>query len=148
MITNQKLVAELMTKNPVCAYPDMIMTEVADIFEEYDFHHLPVVDSEDMCIGVISKSDYLHLQDKFTRFGAGRCAKGNKRFFASLLAKEVMTPFPRSVKESDTVDAVLKVFLENKIHSLIVTSGDKFSGIITPFDLLQWLAIELKESKE
>ena len=120
------------------------MTEVAEIFENNSFHHLPVIDEDDMCIGVISKTDYLHLQDKFTRFGAGRCAKGNKRFFASLLAKEVMSPFPQSVQLDDDFQKVVDIFLKNQIHSVVVNDGDKFKGILTTYDIIEWIAEEMK----
>lgn len=44
----------IMTSNLVTSYPDMIMTEVSRIFEENDFHHLPVIDKDERCLGVIS----------------------------------------------------------------------------------------------
>jgi CBS domain-containing protein len=143
-ITNEKLsIGDLMTTHPICAFPNMIMTEVAEIFEENSFHHIPVIDEDDMCIGVISESDYLQLQDKFTKFGAGRCAKGNKRFFASLLAKEVMSPFPQSVEIDDSITKVLDIFMKNKVHSVVVNENEKFRGIITTYDIIEWLSSEI-----
>tara|TARA_B100000497_G_C7664867_1_gene400784 strand:- start:44 stop:490 length:447 start_codon:yes stop_codon:yes gene_type:complete len=144
VITNPELsIAEIMTPHPISVYPNMIMTEVAEIFDENSFHHVPVIDEDDMCIGVISKTDYFHLQDKFTKFGAGRCNKGNKRFFASLLAKEVMSPFPKSVEIKDNIQEVLDIFLQNKVHSVIVNENQKFRGIITTYDMIEWLSQEL-----
>lgn len=137
----EKTAQDIMTPQPICSYPDMIMTEVAEIFESNDFHHLPVIDTDNECIGMISKSDYYQLQDKFTKFGSGRCKKGNTRFFASLLASEVMTAFPVSVDINASMDEVNSIFLKNKIHSVVVQENGKFRGIITPYDIMELLSV-------
>lgn len=134
-IRNTKL-GTIMTRNLICSYPDMFMTEVSRIFEENEFHHLPVIDKE-VCVGVISKSDYFQLQDQFTKSKHKSAEKNNRLFFRSLLAAEVMTADPESLQVSDTIGAAMEIFLQNRVHSIIIKDDDKCVGIVTPFDILK-----------
>lgn len=131
-------VSELMTENMVTAAPKMIMTEVAEMFETYLFHHIPVID-HGKCVGVISKSDYHQLQDKFTKINKRVADISNRRLFESLIAREIMSPDVESVDENDTMDKVLEIFLQNRVHSVVVNRGTDCIGIITPYDILQYL---------
>lgn len=133
-----KSAKDIMTTNMTTSFPDMVMTEISKIFDANTFHHLPVLEGG-ICVGVISKSDYFQLQDKFTKKNIGRAEINNKMFFRSLLASEIMTPNPVCVETVDSVKKVVEIFLENRVHSVIVKEGGKCVGIITPFDILKQL---------
>jgi len=126
----------IMSENLVSAYPDMIMTEVSTIFEKYNFHHLPVINDSGVCVGVISKSDYYQLQDQFTKFNRDCANKNNKMLFRSLLASEVMSKELELLSINDTVQSALEIFLENKLHSIVIHDKGKCVGIVTPHDIL------------
>jgi len=131
-------VKDLMTINMVTAFPKMIMTEVAEMFDTYLFHHIPVID-HGVCVGVISKSDYYQLQDKFTKINKRVADITNQRLFESLIAREIMSTEIEMVEEEDTLDKALEIFLENRVHSVIVNRGKECIGILTPYDILNHL---------
>lgn len=143
--TNVQLdsIKELVTLHPITVSPFAIMTEVEQLFNENNFHHIPVVNEEKECVGIISKSDYLQLQDKFTRWDLDRINISNKRFMRSLIAQEVMTENPTCLDLEASMDDVLAIFLENKFHAIPINKNDEFYGILTTFDLLKFLK-ELK----
>ena len=135
-------IQEIMTDSPVTAHPDMIMTEVAKIFELNNFHHLPVLNEQKKCVGIISKSDYLLIQDKFTKFSEARSTNNNQKFLRSLLVSEVMSEEIVSIKPANTVNDAIKIFLKNNVHSVIVANESKFLGIVTPYDILSVLNLK------
>ena len=135
---NEIKLKDLMTKNIVTSFPKMIMTEVVEIFETNSFHHIPVID-HGVCVGVISKSDYYQLQDKFTKINKRVADISNRRLFESLIALEVMSIDIQSLDENDFADKALDIFLENRVHSIIINKGEECVGILTPFDILKYL---------
>jgi len=138
-----KTVGELMTKEIISVSPVTIMTEVADIFQQNSFHHIPVLSSEGHCVGVISKQDFCQLEDKFTLLNGSLTENKNERFFASLLAKDVMSKDVVSLEEDIEINDALKIFLKNKVHSIVVSKTGVCKGILTPFDLLSYLNVIL-----
>lgn len=137
MCIADKSITELMTSDPISVDASALLNEVALIFENQDFHHVPVVDEDKVCIGVISKSDYYQLQDKFTLFGCGNSEKDNDRFFSTITAEEVITEDLVHLNISASVKDALDIFMKNKVHSIVVQDNGVLKGIITPYDLLE-----------
>ena len=129
-------VSNLCTTEIVSAKPNQLMTEICSIFDENDFRHVPVINDDQVCVGVISKTDYLQLQDKFSRFGYKSADINNRVFFRSLVAKDVMSEDVVTLDYNAQLNKAIEIFEENKLHSIIVTKEDKFYGILTPIDLL------------
>ena len=134
-----KTVGELMTRELISVTPNTIMAEVAKIFKANHFHHLPVIDREEKCVGVISKMDYYQLQDSFTRLDGSKCDAKNLKFLSSLLAKEIMSPNPICIEHNVDISDVIPVFLANTARSAIIIKNEKSVGIITPLDLLEYM---------
>lgn len=130
---------DLMTSNLITIHPKMIMTEISEIFEKNSFHHIPVVDAENRCLGVISKSDYFQLQDVFTRLNTERSKQNNRMLFRSLIASEVMSKELISLPIKSDIYKAIDIFLKNKVHSIVITKDEECVGIITPYDILKFL---------
>jgi CBS domain-containing protein len=56
-----KLVSDIMTKNPVTVYPQDLVGKAAEIFIENNFKCLPVVDSDNKVLGMITTYDLIVL---------------------------------------------------------------------------------------
>ncbi len=134
-----KPIRTIMTKDPKSVLPNTIMTEVAAIFEQEEYHHLPVVDEQGLCQGIISKSDYYQLQDKFTHLPGRDYTKDNQLFFQTLLACNVMTKDVVTLDAEKSIEDLISVFLENKVRSVVVTEEDLAIGIVTPLDIIKYL---------
>jgi acetoin utilization protein AcuB len=131
-----KTVGELATKNPLTVSPNQIMTDVSQIMESSAFHHFPVVENDGNCVGVISKSDLYQLQDCFTKSKTGNYQENNQLLFRSLLASDVMTSHVVFLDKNRSVLDAITIFLENKVHSVIILNEGQLCGIITPYDIL------------
>ncbi len=96
-----------------------------------------VEEESGQCIGIISKSDYYQLQDKFTRFNRVSAGKTNNRFFQTLTAAEVMTTTLISLDTQSTVQQAISIFLKNTVSSIIIQDDSGLKGIVTPIDMLK-----------
>ncbi len=52
-------VRDIMTSPLITIHQDMTLKECAQIMSEHHIHHLPVVDDQDLVIGMISATDFL-----------------------------------------------------------------------------------------
>lgn len=128
---------EIMSTDLKYVRPETMVTEVVEIFENNNFHHIPVIAENNIPLGIISKQDYHQIQHHFTRQGWELAESKNKRYFESLTAEEVMTHNPVTVDKDEPLYEVVNVFLANLIHSIIVTDAGVCVGIITPHDILK-----------
>jgi CBS domain-containing protein len=66
---------------------------------------------------------------------------GKKRESGEPLVRDLMTTDVLTIDPEDTVVNAAEKMLENKIHALLVTSGDKPLGILSSYDLLLVMSI-------
>ena len=114
------------------------------MFESAKFHHVPVVEDE-VPIGIVSKHDYFKLLDSRTLLKMENFDKKNKKWLGALTVKDVMIKNPFCLQQDDLIGNALNVFLENEIHSIIVIDGKKIVGILTPYDILRGLSLEIAD---
>lgn len=113
------------------------MTDVAEIFESYNIHHLPVISIEKLPLGIISRHDYNQLQHHFTGKGWEMAEAANKRLFESMTVREVMTTCPVVLDVDESIEEAINYFLSNRFHSIIITDVGICVGIVTPYDILK-----------
>ncbi len=140
MINTRRPIKEIMKTDVVSVLPNTVMTDVAQIFDTRQFHHLPVLENN-MPIGIISKHDYFLLLDSRTLMKMENYDGINDRWLGALLARDVMAKKPFCMQEEDLIADALDVFLKNKLHAILICRKDKFVGILTPYDIL----LELKQ---
>ena len=134
-----KNIEDLMTKEVISVTPNTNMIDVAKVFKSNNFHHIPVIEENGKCIGLISKMDYYQLQDSFTRLNESKSEWKNTRFLSTLLAEEIMSKDPISIDRKENISTLIPIFLANTAHSVIVKDDNQYCGIITPFDLLKYM---------
>jgi predicted transcriptional regulator len=89
----------------------------------YQLKHLPIVDQDEIVIGVVSEDDLI-------QYGLDNIIGGIEAF------KENLT-----VKENDHLFDVLALVAQNNLSSVpVVDDENKFVGIISQHDLLQYYA--------
>lgn len=138
MDINRRL-GEIMTTNVITVHLTTTMAVVSDIFEKHNIHHLPVVNKDDIVVGMISKSDYHQLQNSFTLFKQIAAEKTNKALFRSLLTCEVMSKKVVVLSPDDTAIVAAGYFRENLFHALpIVDEEKRILGIVTTYDLINY----------
>jgi len=105
--------------DPVSVHIDSSVKEALDIMSEYRISGVPVVDDNDILIGILTNRDL--------RFETNYEKKVGK----------VMTPMPLiTVKKGTTLDEAEAIFRTNKVEKLpVVGENNKLEGLITIKDL-------------
>ena len=139
MLTNTQ-VSHFMTTDLVTVHPDDTMDKVRDIFEEKDFHHLPVVRDE-ILVGVVSTREVL----KLTRnIGTKYDKKIDDDYLSSILVGEVMNKALITIGPGENIYKAIEKFNQGYFHSLPVVYEGKLVGLVTSTDLMRFMYNELK----
>ena len=130
-------VGQIMTPRPAAVAPDDSLGHAAGVMVEGGFRHLPVVDEDDMVVGVLSERDLrTRLGTELERFAdAAR----------DVLAEEVagvMRPDPITLPSDSTVRDALELLADERVGALPVVDGDRLVGIVSYLDVLGYLLRE------
>ena len=112
-------VNELMTESVVTAQPHQTVEHVRKLLENNKVSAVPVVDSENSPVGVISATDLVRDLKPGTAI-------------SNLMTEKVYT-----VPQYDDVSTAARVMRNHKIHRVIVTHEQKVVGMLSAFDLLK-----------
>jgi CBS domain-containing protein len=152
-----KTAADIMTSDIPALQPQDEARRAIELLADLDIGALPVVNSEDRLIGIVSESDLvlsdeesdLHLPHYFNIMG-GIVFTGSMKGFEDRLNKafatrvrDLMTPDPFSVTVDDGVEKAARLIAEKHHNHLPVTDGDgKVAGMLTRADVLAALVEE------
>lgn len=130
-------VAKYMSAPVRSIHPDASVDEAYTILREYKFSGLAVVDGHHKLVGVISRTDLLHL-GRVTALGKGRRAPLIDLPKRSV--REVMkTELVRVAPEASLRDAA-SLMVEHHIHRVFVEENGKLKGVISTKDMMNALA--------
>ena len=119
-----KLAKEIMTPAPQCCSAETTLNEVANLMVEADCGEIPVTDSSNRLVGVITDRDIV----------CRVVAKGKDP--SSVTAAECMTQPVVCVNEDTSIEDVLSVMEENQIRRVPVVDGSGCCcGIISQADV-------------
>ncbi len=121
----------LMTAPVKSVSPETPLSEIARVLAEERIGGVPVTDSEEHVLGFVSEADIMNA------LLMGRSL--------STLADEVMTSPVHTVDEFDLTDEVMELFRKHRIHHLPVVREKRLLGMITPSDVIRFLAQDINE---
>jgi len=112
-------VNELMSQSVVTAQPHQSVEHVRELLENNSISAVPVVDSEQHLVGIVSSKDL--AQDL--------------KIHAPISG--IMTEKVYSVPQYDDVSTAARIMRNHKIHRVLVTNEKKVVGMLSAFDLLK-----------
>lgn len=128
-----------MTTEVISVNPDDNLLKVEEIFTTHDFHHLPVVDENNVVKGIISRQEFHKMQHSLTIFKTKSAKKHNQSMFNATLVGEIMAKQVAKLSPEDTALVAVGFFRENLFHALpIVDKEGKLVGMLTTYDLLTY----------
>jgi len=138
-------VSDIMTTNVMSITPSESLTVVRDIFKKNKFHHIPIC-SRGRLVGIISKSDFLHISHGISLHG--NASEENEEIYKKLKARDVMTTKLATISPNDHVAVAMEIFLENLFHSIPVVkeASKQLVGIVTTFDVLKYSMVKEERS--
>jgi CBS domain-containing protein len=138
-------VLELMKSHVIKTTPDALIQEAVDMMDLYQISGLPVVDSADRIVGIVTEYDIIHaLLPQFSQAQAEPVESDRRQNFSALVKKvkhktvsEVMTSPVFSIDENADVLEAVKIMLSHRIKRLPVTSEGRLVGVISRIDICQ-----------
>lgn len=147
---------DVMTRSVVAVSPDTPLLDVYRLFVDEQIHGAPVVDEEELLIGVITSSDLLRAADEerdtavssseylrdLVEFSGPDWGRGLTDFQDRLAARtvaEVMTPNAVAVRPDTPVQEVARVLRQHQVHRVWVENEGRVCGVVSTFDLLPLL---------
>jgi acetoin utilization protein AcuB len=127
-------VNQIMSTGVVTVGLDDKLIRVKELFDEHKFHHLLVIDAEQLC-GVVSDRDLL----KALSPNLGTLAETAKdRATLDKKVHQIMSRQPIVLRAGSSIDEAIQLFSKHRISCLPVVDGEnKPLGIVTWRDLLK-----------
>lgn len=136
-------VKDVMTTEVVAVREDAQFRDIVDLLETHRVSGLPVVDRDDVVVGVVSESDLLARME-FTgepgrpRLFEGRQARTAREKANGELARELMTAPPVTVLVDTPIVGAARLMASARVKRLPVTNlTGRLIGIVTRSDLLK-----------
>jgi CBS domain-containing protein len=141
-------IADVMTKDPICATPGMTIRQLATIFAERRISGAPVVGTDGTLVGVVSRTDLFRrvgLESKDVSPGflfdllndaipaSAQPVPESLLTIGDFMAESVVTATP-----TDAVADIAHRMANHKVHRVVVIDARrKPIGIVTALDLLR-----------
>ena len=130
----KKTVKDFMIQDPVCIENEASINSLNRLINVKGYSHIPVLEHGEL-VGIVSKTD---LMSRFLMMLEQTSGKTYTNLvMKNLKVKELMTPNPVVVKETDSLDDITELLMGKEFHSLVVVNDHgKVKGIVTSYDLL------------
>ncbi|NJK70407.1 MAG: CBS domain-containing protein [Microcoleus sp. CSU_2_2] len=151
-----KTVADLMTREPILARSEMSVKEAIKILADRRISGLPVVDEDDLLIGIISETDlmwqetgatppaYIMVLDSVIYLENPSRYEQELHKALGQTVGEVMSRDPISIAPEKSIQEAAKLLHDRNIHRLpVLDPAGKVIGILTRGDIVRAMVAEL-----
>ncbi len=128
-------ISSIMTYNVVTVEMDDSIEIIRDIFNNFEFHHLLVLENQKL-VGVISDRDFLKTLSPFLDTPSQK-----RRDFAILKKRvhQIMSRIPITIDAETSIEEAGNLLLENNISCLpVISPQGSVEGIVTWKDILRF----------
>jgi len=130
------LVNQIMSQNLHTVLAETSISVLSEIFSDVSYHHLPVVDENNVLLGIISDRDVTQNLSPF--FGTD-LERDCDRELLNQVAKDIMSTNPISVSQNSRIETASILLLENNFSCIpVVDSEGKIEGLLTWKDILNY----------
>lgn len=136
-------VDDMMTRHPITMRVEESLLMAKTLMQNHAIRHLPIIDENNVLMGIISQRDVLRAQDSCLQRQTSQCDQE----LAQIGASEVMKKDIMSVNPQAGLRDAAMYMQKHKIGCLPVLSNECLVGIITDTDFVS-IAINLLELLE
>ncbi|WP_420644067.1 CBS domain-containing protein [Candidatus Leptofilum sp.] len=135
----KELVRNWMTEEVITVKPQTSLPEAHQIMMDEEIRRLPVVDDDNILIGIITLGDVRGAQPSpATSLSIWEL----NYLLSSLIVEKIMTPQPMTIKPEATIGDAARTMLEHRVSGLpVVDDEGKLAGIITESDIFSMVVI-------
>ena len=112
-------VKDLTRDHVVFATPNQTVGHVVTVLDKNNLSLLPVIDSDEYVVGVVSVKELLKIED------------------LSMKIRKVMIKKVFTIPQYESVTTAARMMRNQKIHHLVVTHEKKLIGLVSSFDVLK-----------
>jgi len=124
-------VEAVMTGMPVVVVEGDAIAGVAELLVGYEITGLPVLDSADRLVGVISQTDLVRL----------RGSTASRTGWHGLIVRDLMTTPAKTIQAWESLDEAARRMTAEHVHRLVVVDDrDRPLGVITEGDIVREIA--------
>ena len=124
-------VESLMTTSPVVVLEDEPIAAVAELLAGFEISGLPVVDSNDHLVGVISQTDLVRLRGSTLPWTG----------WHGLMVRDLMSRPAKTIQGTSALDAAARKMTAEGVGRLVVVDGREIPiGVISGSDLVREIA--------
>lgn len=129
-------VGEVMTRDVVTVGKRTKVSELKELFDDYDFNAFPVVE-DGRLVGIVTKLDFMRIFSVGTKFSISRY----RDLFASDVG-DIMRELLITVSPKDSLERVVEYMVEFGLRSIPVAEGGVLVGMVSRRDVLKHLVID------
>lgn len=127
---------DLMTIEPVVVRVDAPIEEAQRLILEYGVSGLPVVDESETLVGVISQTDFMHLEN----LGLGHLIHHKE---TGIRVGEVMSHPAVTVGLATYLGDVARTMVDERVHRVVVVNDQRRAiGVVSAMDFVKLYADE------
>lgn len=112
------------------------MQRAAMFFDEFPFHHLPVVNQEIQIVGMLSSSDLAQISSGFSLFSMENKDEYDDAIFQTILVKDVMSRQVFGMSPDDTIRDAYEQFAKGTFRAIPILDEGQIVGLVTPLDII------------
>jgi CBS domain-containing protein len=91
-----------------------------------EFNGVPIVDDNGAVVGIVTALDIL------------KALQGGKKKLNEMLARDIMTPHPSTVKKDTPIEEIIRILVEKEIVLVpVVEDSNKLIGVVARLDILR-----------
>ncbi|MEI8176115.1 MAG: CBS domain-containing protein [Candidatus Omnitrophota bacterium] len=126
--------ADMMTRSVITAREEMRLVELAELIIKNRISGVPVVNDSGDLVGIITATDMFQL---IYMIRSGEIMEGGAKPVCNPTVGLTMSSDVFTLRETVTLDEIIKVTQERNIHTLPVTRDGKLVGIIGRRDVFK-----------
>ncbi len=138
-------IKNIMTTDLITVNPADKLTQVKEVFDNNNIHHIPVVRFKEL-VGIISKSDFNYFLRGFSKNEEDRFI--NYARLRAYSAEDIMTTGLAKLASDERINVALEVFMTNRFHAIPIIDQGDLVGIVTTFDIIKSLNDETITSEQ
>jgi acetoin utilization protein AcuB len=129
-----------MAKDVITVKPEVSVIEIARIMAAQNIRRVPVVDSDEQLIGLVSAQELLHAFPADVNPFVFTAGKTPDPATLKLTAADIMLRAPITTAPETPIEDVAKLMLQHKLGAVLVTRHEHLLGVITESDIFRAFA--------
>ncbi|MGI9470585.1 MAG: CBS domain-containing protein [Rubripirellula sp.] len=146
-------VLDVMTSDPITVDASLSMEDVSQLFGEQGIHSAPVVDNSGKCVGIITASDFVKRNRKYSSSDSQPHELSHHEEGILLeprsydYVSDCMTDGIQSITPTMPLIAAARIMTDAHIHTLPVIEGHQPVGVLSNLDVVAALVNAFEEAR-